>query len=406
MKNNGRIKLTLIILLVIALVVLSVGLVIHYPSLLKLGLDLQGGVSVTLQADPEEGQTVSEEDMNNLSDIMSNRVDEFGVAEPLIQIEGEDRIIVELAGLDDVQAAVEMLGTTAKLEFIDPEGNLVLDGGDLENAYVSQSNSGNYEVALEFTDEGAKAFGEATTKYVNQIIDIQLDGESISAPVVQNPITNGKAVITFNGGATYDECASLASLLRGGALPVYVVVIEERVVGPELGADSLNKSYIAIIYGVIAVFLFMIVYYRLPGVLTCVSLLLYGMILFWVQCAINVTWTLPGIAAFLLSLGMAVDANIIIFERIKDELRKGRTMTAAVDSGFQRAFKAILDSNVTTLIATVVLFYFGVSSIKGFAITLSIGVLASMFTAVVFTRFLLKLCAADLKLSKRSLYRS
>ncbi len=406
MKNNGRIKLTLIILFVIALVVLSVGMVIHYPSLLKLGLDLQGGVSVTLQADPEEGQTVTEEDMNNLSDIMSNRVDEFGVAEPLIQIEGEDRIIVELAGLDDVQAAVEMLGTTAKLEFIDPEGNLVLDGGDLENAYVSQSNSGNYEVALEFTDEGAKAFGDATTKYVNQIIDIQLDGESISAPVVQNPITNGKAVITFNGGATYDDCAALASLLRGGALPVNVVVIEERVVGPELGADSLNKSYVAIIYGVIAVFLFMIVYYRLPGVLTCVSLLLYGMILFWVQCAINVTWTLPGIAAFLLSLGMAVDANIIIFERIKDELRKGRTMTAAVDSGFQRAFKAILDSNVTTLIATVVLFYFGVSSIKGFAITLSIGVLASMFTAVVFTRFLLKLCAADLKLSKRSLYRS
>ncbi|MGI5873586.1 MAG: protein translocase subunit SecD [Bacillota bacterium] len=406
MKNNGRIKLTLIILLVIALVAVSVGLVVHYPSLLKLGLDLQGGVSVTLQAEPEEGETVSEEDMNNLCDIMTNRVDEFGVAEPLIQIEGDDRIIVELAGLDDVETAVEMLGTTAKLEFIDPEGNIILTGNDLKNAYVSQSNTGAYEVALEFSDEGAKAFADATTKFVGQIIKINLDDETISDPSVKQPITDGKAVITFGAGATYDDCAQLASLLRGGALPVDVTVIEERVVGPELGADSLHKSYIAIIYGVAAVFLFMIVYYRLPGVLTCVSLLLYGMILFWVQCAINVTWTLPGIAAFLLSLGMAVDANIIIFERIKDELRKGRTMTAAVSSGFQRAFKAILDSNVTTLIATVVLFYFGVSAIKGFAITLSIGVLASMFTAVVFTRFLLKLCANDTALSKRSLYRS
>ena len=150
----------------------------------------------------------------------------------------------------------------------------------------------------------------------------------------------------------------------------------------------------------------MIIYYRLPGLLTCVSLLLYAAILFWMQCAINVTWTLPGIAAFLLSLGMAVDANVIIFERIKDELRKGRTLSAAVSSGFQRAFKAILDSNVTTLIATVVLYFFGVSSIKGFAITLSIGVLASMFTAVVFTRYLLKMCANSPALSKRSLYRS
>lgn len=405
MKSNGRLKLFLIIVLVIALAVGSVALVNHYPNLFKLGLDLQGGVSVTLQTKPEEGQKVTEDDMNNLVDIMGNRVDEFGVAEPLIQIEGEDRIIVELAGLNDIEQAVDMLGTTAKLEFIDPNGDLVLDGGDLKDAYVTQNSSTNgYEVALKFTDNGTKAFADATTKFVGQQIVIQLDGKTISDPVVENPITNGNAVITKIGD--YDACAELASLLRGGALPVDVEVIEERVVGPELGADSLHKSYIAIIYGVLAVFLFMIIYYRLPGLLTCVSLLLYACILFWVQCAINVTWTLPGIAAFLLSLGMAVDANIIIFERIKDELRKGRTMSAAVNSGFQRAFKAILDANVTTLIATVVLFYFGVSSIKGFAITLSIGVLASMFTAVVFSRYLLKLCANDIALSKRSLYRS
>lgn len=404
-SNNGIPKLVLIILLVVGLVAASVALVIKVPDLLKLGLDLQGGVSVTLEADPEEGQTVTADDMANLTDIISNRVDEFGVAEPLIQQEGDDRIIVELAGLQDIEEAVAMLGTTAKLEFIGPNNDVILDGSQLSDAYVAQnSQSGGYQIALEFNDKGKEAFAEATEKYMGQSISIVLDGDVLCDPVVQAVISDGNAVIT--GVGDYDECARIASLLRGGALPVNVEIAEERVVGPELGADSLSKSYVAILYGVAAVFLFMIIYYRLPGLLTCVSLLLYGVILFWVQCAINVTWTLPGIAAFLLSLGMAVDANIIIFERIKDELRKGRTLSAAVSAGFQRAFKAILDANVTTLIATVVLFYFGVSSIKGFAITLSIGVLASMFTAIVFTRFLLKLCANSTALSKRSLYRS
>ncbi|MBQ4092111.1 MAG: protein translocase subunit SecD [Firmicutes bacterium] len=404
-SNNGIFKLVLIILLVIGLVVASIAMVIKNPDLFKLGLDLQGGVSVTLQADPEEGQTVTSEDMANLTDIISNRVDEFGVAEPLIQQEGDDRIIVELAGLQDIEEAVAMLGTTAKLEFIGPNGDVILDGGQLSDAYVAQDNTtGGYQVALKFNSDGADAFAAATQQYIGQSISIVLDDEVLCSPTVEAVIADGNAVITNIG--SYEECAQLASLLRGGALPVDVEIIEERVVGPELGSDSLSKSYVAIIYGVVAVFLFMIIYYRLPGLLTCVSLLLYGVILFWIQCAINVTWTLPGIAAFLLSLGMAVDANIIIFERIKDELRKDRTLSAAVSSGFQRAFKAILDSNVTTLIATVVLFYFGVSSIKGFAITLSIGILASMFTAIVFTRFLLKLCANSSALSKRSLYRS
>lgn len=404
-SNNGIFKLVLIILLVIGLVVASIAMVIKNPDLFKLGLDLQGGVSVTLQADPEEGQTVTSEDMANLTDIISNRVDEFGVAEPLIQQEGDDRIIVELAGLQDIEEAVAMLGTTAKLEFIGPNGDVILDGGQLSDAYVAQdSTTGGYQVALKFNSDGADAFAAATQQYIGQSISIVLDDEVLCSPTVEAVIADGNAVITNIG--SYEECAQLASLLRGGALPVDVEIIEERVVGPELGSDSLSKSYVAIIYGVVAVFLFMIIYYRLPGLLTCISLLLYGVILFWIQCAINVTWTLPGIAAFLLSLGMAVDANIIIFERIKDELRKDRTLSAAVSSGFQRAFKAILDSNVTTLIATVVLFYFGVSSIKGFAITLSIGILASMFTAIVFTRFLLKLCANSSALSKRSLYRS
>ncbi|HMM05809.1 MAG TPA: protein translocase subunit SecD [Clostridiales bacterium] len=404
MKSNGRLKLILISALVICAVVLSVYFVKEFPNLLKLGLDLQGGVSVTLQAEPEDGEKVSPDDLKNLTDIMTKRVDEFGVAEPLIQIEGEDRIIVELAGLSDIEEAVEMLGTTAKLEFQDPNGDVILDGTDLKNAYVTQSGTGTYEVALEFSSAGKEAFAAATTEFVNQPISIILDEKEISSPNVDEPIKDGKAVIS--GIGDYDKCAELASLLRGGALPVDVKVIEERVVGPQLGSDSLQKSYVAIIYGVAAIFLFMIVYYKLPGLLTCISLLLYGIIVFWLQCAINVTWTLPGIAGFLLSLGMAVDANIIIFERLKDELRKGRSMSAAMSAGFRRAMNAIIDSNVTTLIATTVLFFFGVSSIKGFAVTLSIGIVVSMFTAIVFTRYLLKFCTNDPLLSKRSLYRS
>lgn len=402
--SNGRMKIAIVTVLILAAVAATVFLIIKKPSLMHLGLDLQGGVSVTMEAKPDKGETVSQKDMDSLVAIMGTRVNEFGVSEPLIQQEGDDRIIVELAGVSDAKEATAMLGKTAKLQFKDPDGNVVLDGQDLTDAYVSQNSGGGYVVALEFSKAGAKAFGEATTKYVNQVINIELDGEVISNPVVENPITNGKAVIEKVGD--YDQCAELSALLRSGALPMDVEIVEERVVGPQLGADSLTKSYVAILYGIAAIFIFMILYYRLPGFLSCLALLVYALILFWIQSAINVTMTLPGIAAFLLSMGMAIDANIIIFERMKDELRKGKSLNGAVGSGFQRAFKAILDSNVTTLIATVVLFYFGVSSIKGFAITLSLGVLASMFTAIVFTRYLLNMCSRDVKLSKTSLYHS
>ena len=204
--KHGSLSLVLIILLVIGIVVGSVALVIAHPGLLKLGLDLQGGVSVTLQAQPEDGQKVTSDDMNNLCDIMTKRVDEFGVAEPLIQVEGDDRIIVELAGLTDINEAVEMLGTTAKLQFIDPQGNVILDGNDLKNSYVTQNSTNNsYEVALEFTSEGKKAFADATTKFVGQTISIVLDDETISSPTVNEPITDGNAVINHIG--SYDECA-------------------------------------------------------------------------------------------------------------------------------------------------------------------------------------------------------
>ena len=244
-------------LLLIAAVSASVYLVSKNQNLMHLGLDLQGGVSVTLEAQPEEGAEITQDDMDKLSTIMSNRVNEFGVAEPLIQQEGSDRMIVELAGVTDSQEALDMLGKTAQLEFLDPNNNVILDGNDLQDAYVSQDQSG-YVVALEFTDEGAEKFADATTGFWGQVISSSLDVTGISSPVVESAITDGRAVI--NGMADYDECAELASLLRGGALPVDVEVLEVRVVGPQLGSDSLSQSYVAILYGIAAIFLLSLIH--------------------------------------------------------------------------------------------------------------------------------------------------
>lgn len=404
MKGNGRVKIILIAVVLIAAALGTVFAVSRNADLLHLGLDLQGGISVALEAKPEEGATVTQEQMDSLVSVMTKRVDEFGVAEPIIQQEGSDRLIIELAGVTDPEDARQMIGKTAKLEFIDPEGNVVLSGDDLVSASAGYSSSGSPEVYLSLSSAGAEKFAEATAAHVGDIIKIVLDDTTISSPKVNQAITGGEASIT--NLESFEKAAELAALLRSGALPVDVEIIEMRVVGPQLGADSLQKSYVAILYGILAIFVFMIAYYRMPGVLTCISLILYALIVFWLQSLINVTLTLPGIAAFLLSTGMAVDANIIIFERIKEEMRRGKTLTAAVESGFKRAMRAIIDANVTTLIATVVLYYFGVSSVKGFAITLSIGVLTSMLTAIIFTRYLLKLAARDAVLSKRTLYKA
>lgn len=385
MNRGSGLKLLLVVIAIFAAIYFSIHPV---QNRMNLGLDLQGGAHVVLQAVPDQGKKISEEDMVKLTAIMRKRVDEFGVSEPVIQREGRDRLIVELAGVDNPDEAIELLGRTARLEFRDPAGEIILTGADLKDAQARiDSNTGEAEISLEFTKEGAEKFGSATARLVDQPIHIVLDGTVLQSPNVSEPIMNGQARIT--GAFEFEEAANNAALLRGGALPVNIQIMEKRTVGPRLGQDSLDKSYNAILVGITAVFVFIMAFYRVPGVLACIALIVYGLIDLWILILLHATITLPGIAGFLLSVGMAVDANVIIFERLKEELRAGKTLRAAVDAGFKRAFRAILDANVTTLIATAVLYYFGTGPIKGFAVTLSVGILTSMFTAIAFTRWIL-----------------
>ncbi|HHZ16228.1 MAG TPA: protein translocase subunit SecD [Clostridia bacterium] len=364
----------------------------------KLGLDLKGGVQVRLQA---KG-TVTDRDIEQVMEVMRMRVDELGVTEPVIQKEGSNRVLIEIPGVEDPDKAIELIGKVAKLEFRLPDGTVVLDGSELKDAREEKDPStGQVYVALEFKESGAKKFADVTTQLVKEypekdgvrpeqrFIAIYLDEELLQNPYVKEAIPSGKA--TIDGYESLEEARNIALLLRSGALPVEVEIIENRTIGPTLGADSINKSLDAAIWGLGAVFLFMLIMYRLPGIIANVSLVLYALLLMGALIALNATLTLPGIAGFLLSVGMCVDANIIIYERLKDELRNGKSLRAGVDAGFARAFWTIFDSNVTTLLAAAVLFYFGSGSIKGFAVTLSVGIICSMFTAITFTRFMLKL---------------
>lgn len=376
------------------------------------GLDLQGGVHVVGQAKPGPGQTLTGEDMSQLQEVMRNRVDELGVSEPVIQREGEDRLIVELAGVKDPDAAVEAIGRTAMLEFRTMDDELVLTGQDLADALPARDPATSEPIIeLEFKSAGAQKFSQVTSQLVQQYpegdprrhIAIFLDKELLTNPHVDEAITTGKAVIR-GGFASFDEAANLAALLRGGALPVNLEIIEKRTVGPSLGQDSLQKSAVAVTVGLAAIALFMLLYYRLPGLIADFSLIVYAIILLAALVGMQATLTLPGIAGLLLSAGMAVDANIIIYERLKDELRRGKSLRAAVDAGFRRAIWTIVDANVTTLITAAVLYYLGTGPIRGFAVTLSLGILASMFTAVFLTRWMLRLVASIDVLRRESFF--
>ncbi len=386
----------------ILVVVIAAGILFPiYADHAVLGLDLQGGVMVRLEA--PEGTEKTE--MEAAQSVIENRINALGVSEPEVRLEGTNRISVELPGVDDAEEAVRVIGTTAKLQFVRYDtGEVILEGSDLQKAtaYMNQeatSASEMYGVSLEFNSEGSKAFANATSDLINQygsgdsnreskIIAIVLDDQIISAPSVQSAITNGKAQIS-GSFTSYEEANSLAMMLQGGALPVDLTVVEKQTTGPQLGADSIQKSITAAIVGVVALVIFMVVLYRIPGLIAAFALLMYAIIVIGVNVAIKATITLPVIAAFLLSVGMAVDANVIIFERLKEELRAGKTLRVAIESGFKKAFATIFDSNITTLLAAVILIGFGSGSVRGFAITLTIGILASMFTAITFTRFML-----------------
>ena len=372
-------------------------------NMLNLGLDLRGGVHVVMRAEATPDVPVTDDSIKKAMAVISNRVNQYGVAEPIIQQQGKDRIIVELAGIKDPDDAVVNMVKTAYLEFKTEDGKTILTGRDLKDAIESNSNdSSQSQVNLTFTPIGAKSFAEFTTKNIGKKLGIYLDGKMMQNPTIQSAITDGSARIT--GYATLEDAHSIAILLRSGALPVKVSVMEKRTVGPMLGADSLAKSEKAGIVGLIAILVFMIGYYRLPGLIANVALIIYSLIVLGIFAGLHVTMTLPGIAGFLLSLGIAVDANIIIFERVKEELRNGKSLRTSIDAGFKRAFVTIVDANVTTLIAAVVLYYFGTGPIKGFAVTLSVGILASMFTAISLTRYMLQLIASSKLVKNTKMY--
>jgi preprotein translocase subunit SecD len=351
------------------------------------GLDLQGGTHVVLQAVDTPEFKVDDDAVNRSVKIIERRVNELGLTEPVIQRQGKDRIIVELPGVKDPEKAIGMLGRTALLEFKDMSGKTVMTGSDLKDAKAQIAQNNQAVVSMEFTSDGGKKFADITARNVGKQISIALDGEILTSPVVQEAITGGHAQIT--GSRNMEDAEHLAILLRSGSLPVKLEILENRTVGPTLGQDSKEKSVKAFTIGVIGVFAFMLIFYRLSGVVADIALLLYVMLLLLIMKYLNATLTLPGIAGIILSIGMAVDGNVLIFEHFKEEVLHGKGLRNAMESGFSRALVTILDSNITTLIACAVLFYLGTGPIRGFAVTLALGVLLSMFSAVTVTKFLL-----------------
>ncbi len=375
----------------------------------KLGLDLQGGSQLTLQADLSQVPADQRDNaLKGVLNVIERRVNAYGVAEPQIQTRGNDRVIVQLPGLRDPEEAKKLIGQTAKLEFMEqgPDGQFVPATGTLNGQQVPltgaflvpgrqqvtfQGRAGLPEVAFEFNGDGAQLFQQITSRLVGKPLGIFLDGQRVSAPIVQ-------AVLSSNGvitGLGLDEARLLALQLNAGALPVPVSSEEERTVDATLGADSVRKSIVAGEIAMIVVIAFMLLYYRLPGLAASGALIIYALITLSIFKLIPVTLTLAGIAGFILSVGMAVDDNILIFERMKEELRSGKTIAAAIHSGEDRAWPSIRDSNTSTLITCAVLYFFGqqfgATIIMGFALVLGIGVVVSLFSAIVVTRLFLEL---------------
>lgn len=385
----------------------------------QLGLDLQGGIHLVYEADLSQVETGDYDSaMEGLRDVMERRVNLFGVREPIIQTEGSGssrRLIIELAGIRDPNEAIELIGKTPYLEFREQKPNFdeivqknqkVLETGEgvPEDPFAPTSLTGRYLkrvelgfddrtkepiINLQFNDEGAKIFEELTERNVGKPLAIYLDFQLLSAPIVQSKISGGRAQIT--GNFTREEARAMVRNMNAGALPIPVNLISQQNVGPVLGKVSLEQSLKAGIVGFVLVIAFMIFFYRVPGFFAAIALLLYVLFLLALFKLIPVTLTLAGIAGFILSIGMAVDANILIFSRMREELREGKSFSVALQEGFRRAWPSIRDGNLTTLLVAFILFWFGSSFVQGFALTLSLGIVMSMFSAIFVTKNFLSL---------------
>ncbi|MCY0886760.1 MAG: protein translocase subunit SecD [Firmicutes bacterium] len=358
---------------------------------LHYGLDLKGGVSAVYQAVPSPGAPVTPQAVARAMTILSYRVNRLGVAEPVVQQVGSDRIMVDIAGVSNPEQAFHFLGKPALLQIKSPHGKVLLTGADLANAQGAISGN-QYVVDLTFNAAGTAKFREATTKYLGKPLPIYLDNKLLEAPVVQSVIPDGKAEMT-GGFTSLKQAQHVALLLQSGALPVKLKVLSVRTVSPTLGEASIAASKTAAAVALALIVLFMVVWYRLAGLLADVALGLYVLLILGALWAIHATITVPGIAGLVLSMGMAVDANVIIFSRIREEMVAGRTPRAAIEAGFRNAIRAILDSNATTFMAALILFWLGSGEVKGFAVTLMIGIALSLVTAVLVTREFVRLAA-------------
>lgn len=379
---------------------------------IRKGFDLAGGSVIVYQAsETEEGTTATAEQMNIAKKILDSRLSRLGLTEGTVTVKGT-QLEVEIPAMQNPEEAITAIGQTAKLTFTEPaaEGEepvVIMTGEEIKKAQrvFQQANElgqqSGYVVQVDVTAEGQKAFYEATQRLVGQPISIRLDDEVISAPNVSEAINSETFVISGDFDQAYAD--ELAALISDGQLPFNLSVVQQRTAGPTLGANALNAGLMAGAIGLIIVMLFMTVYYRLPGLMSAIALVLYTALCFIVYAIARVNLSLPGIAGVILSIGMAVDANVIIFERMKEEFKLGKTLRAATDAGFHRALASIIDSNVTTLIVAVVLYWIGTGPIKGFAITLGVGILVSMFTAIVITQLLIK-ALVDMNIRNRWLY--
>ncbi len=382
MPKRGVLQFFLLIAAVLA-ALYYFGIANPITNHLRYGLDLKGGVSATYQAVPTPGAPVNQTAMSRAMSIMRFRIDSLGVVEPLIEQVGSNRLSISLPGIKDPEQALRYLGQAAILQIKSPTGHVLLTGGELSNA-KAEIAGGQYVVGLTFNGKGTASFRQATTKYLHQKLPIYLDGKLLEAPTVNSVIPNGQAQLT-GGFSTLKQAQRMALLLQSGALPVTLKVLTVQTVSPTLGKAAVHASAVAAAIAIVLIVAVMIVWYRLSGIVADLALAIYLLLILGALWALHATVTVPGLAGLILSVGMAVDANVIIFARIREEMIKGKTAAAAVRQGFRHAIRAILDSHVTTFVSSLILFFLGTGDVKGFALTLMIGTAISLFTAVTVT---------------------